>query len=110
MSVVLICSMVFSLQITPVIAEDAGITDGTSFYENLSEAEFAEDDTITVLIEFDDSTTHEHSYTHSYTTPTRLGHTCHCACGEAEIEPHVFQEIFGEARTCAYCGYQETIG
>ena len=53
MSVVMICSMVFSLQITPVIAEDAGITDGTSFYENLSEAEFAEDDTITVLIEFD---------------------------------------------------------
>lgn len=53
MSVVLICSMVFSLQITPVIAEDTGTTDEVSFYENLSESEFAEDDTITVLIEFD---------------------------------------------------------
>ena len=72
MSVVLICSMAFSLQITPVIAEDAGTTDDVSFYENVSEAEFAEDDTITVLIEL-----------------------------------HVFQEIFGESRTCAYCGYSE---
>ena len=53
MSVLLICSMAFSLQITPVMAEDAGITDEISFYENVSEAEFAEDDTITVLIEFD---------------------------------------------------------
>ena len=53
MSVLLICSMAFSLQITPVMAEDACITDEISFYENLSEAEFAEDDTITVLIEFE---------------------------------------------------------
>ena len=45
--------MAFSLQITPVMAEDACITDEVSFYENLSEAEFSEDDTITVLIEFE---------------------------------------------------------
>ena len=72
LSALLICSMAFGLQIKPVIAEEAGSTDEVSFYENLSEAEFAEDDTITVLIEL-----------------------------------HVFQEIFGESRTCAYCGYSE---
>lgn len=53
MSVLLICSMAFSLQIKTVIAEEADSTDEVSFYENLSESEFAEDDTITVLIEFD---------------------------------------------------------
>ena len=106
MSVVLICSMAFSLQIKTVIAEEAGTTDEVSFYENLSESEFSEDDTITVLIEFDDSTTHEHSYT-SYTKLNKRMHTCHCACGESITELHVFQEIFGEARTCAKCGYVE---
>ena len=105
MSVVMICSMVFSLQITPVIAEDAGITDGTSFYENLSEAEFAEDDTITVLIEFDDSTTHEHMYTHSYTNPTKHGHISHCSCGESISEPHFFQPHVDGGQYCVKCGY-----
>ena len=52
-SALLICSMAFSLQINTVVAEEADSNDEVSFYENLSEAEFAEDDTITVLIEFD---------------------------------------------------------
>ena len=53
MSALLICSMAFSLQINTVVAEEADSNDEVSFYENLSEAEFSEDDTITVLIEFD---------------------------------------------------------
>ena len=53
MSALLICSMAFSLQINTVVAEEADSTDEISFYENLSESDFTEDDTITVLIEFD---------------------------------------------------------
>ena len=103
MSALLICSMAFSLQIKPVIAEDAGTTDEVSFYENLSESEFAEDDTITVLIEFDDSTTHEHSY--NCTEIIKLGHTYSCACGESISEPHSFQPHVDGGRYCVKCGY-----
>ena len=111
MSALLICSMAFSLQIKTVVAEETPVMEDEAVTVNNSEssATMTLDDAKKMIGVKDENGVDTTSYTGEGIRVGIIepGNPSNCACGEAEIEPHVFQEIFGEARTCAKCGYSE---